>query len=253
MRMTLSPWWMLMASAMATALTVAGCTHTLQKGEPDAKQQQTGEPPLFVPHRVTQTIVDGRPQFVACTVDCPMPTPKVMARPSPSTSTEPVPPSVQVQTPVPERGLPQIPPVVDKFVAAPMPLQLRVDYTLNSWWRLYFRFGTARLGPNACNVLKAALPDLKKAERVEIFAGVDPVGSATFNADLQRRRFAIVKRYLVNRGVKSSSIFQVASAPAIDASKFSSGDIGVRGMPARDNSMAEMRRAEIVGRTSSSR
>lgn len=167
----------------------------------------------------------GAVQFRACASDCEQPTKKtlVIARQGDEQQVHNSAPKLTVEA----RPIDSVPHVRPDAYSAP-----------TAHYRVYFRFGTAELGPGAVDALSKAIPELRAMDRIDVAAGADPVGTKDKNLRLVQRRQESVKAFLVRHGVNESRVRLGQTHAATEG-------VQLRGMPPRQNELAEMRRADM--------
>lgn len=173
---------------------------------------------------------DGSLRFAACASDCAPLTPKTLANDLQSSPLT-LPKVTAVNPTVVDQGATRVamkaPPIAH---AEPAPVSLH---------RVYFRFGSAQLEPEARQAIQRAIPELKQRSRIEIFAGADPVGTVEQNEKIKELRRRSVERLLVGMGVDPLAIDRKTNGAATAAG------IQAQGMRPRTTVFAEMRKVEI--------
>jgi outer membrane protein OmpA-like peptidoglycan-associated protein len=182
---------------------------------------------------------DGLMAFAVCAQNCEAPTPKVLAIETAS------PKAVPGSPPTPT-GAPPLATVLPPAVARPQSTEMGGTASEQgrapmpaAHFRVYFRFAASDLGPEGMAAIKAALPELRTMDRVEISAGTDPTGTEEQNARQIAQRQTALKNLLVASGVRAEAIVLMDSAAATGLS--------IRGMKPRSTEHAEMRQANLVG------
>jgi outer membrane protein OmpA-like peptidoglycan-associated protein len=213
--------------AMGAALALSACSIFVMPSMEQGVQQAYPAQPMPKVFELQQfRSANGVLGFRICSSDCEAPTQKTVAVP---------PPEVGASSMVDE-------PVIAQAPRQPQPAQISgppPKQTPANHYRLYFRFGASDFGPEALKAIKAALPDLKEMQRIEISAGTDPIGTPDQNERQIALRQLAVKNFLVSGGIDPAKITLVTDHST-------NLPLTIRGMPPRTTLHAEMRQANLL-------
>lgn len=217
-------------AVVGAALALSACSIFMMPATEQGLQPTYAAQPMAKMFEMQQfRAANGILGFRMCSHDCEAPTPKTVGGPALAAG-----PAVE-PNPVPVREAI----VAQQSTVVPAP-QAKSAAKPASHYRLYFRFGAAEFGPEAIAAIKAAIPELREMERIEVSAGTDPIGTSEQNAKQIALRQVAVKTVLVAAGIKPESIILVQNHSATHG-------LTIRGMPPRPTKHAEMRQANLVG------